>query len=308
MKFEILISILFELLSKKTVSAVYLAEKYNVSVRTIYRYIECLENAGIPLYTVRGKYGGIAIIDTYKYGATFFTRPEYNQTIDALSAIVKSVPNKHLSSVLNKLKSNIRNEYSGFDIKSGNLIIDAGPWGDTVGYKTKLILVQKAIEEQRVLSITYHDRNGERSSRDIEPHVIVFKQGLWYVYAYCRLRNSFRFFKTGRIEQANISNLHFTRKEIAEGELPLDFWHNSIEAQSIVMEIDKSVLSDVEEWLGIENVSLVGDKHIAEATLPYDDGLVSKIMSYGNGIKVISPADLKQKIKEKAKALINIYK
>ena len=296
MKFETLISILFELLSKKTVSATYLAEKYTVSTRTIYRYIECLENAGIPLYTVRGKYGGISIIDTYKYGATFFTRPEYNQTIDALSAIVQSVPNKHLSSVLNKLKSNIRNEYSGFDIKSGNLIIDAGPWGDTVGYKTKLILIQKAIEENRVLSITYHDRNGERSIRDIEPHVIVFKQGLWYVYAYCHLRNSFRFFKTGRIEQANISNEHFARREIKEGELPLDFWHNSIKAESIVMQIDKSVLSDVEEWLGIENVSLVNDKYIAEATLPYDEGLVSKITPVPGGVGPLTVATLLENV------------
>ena len=307
MKFETLISILFELLSKKTVSATYLAEKYTVSTRTIYRYIECLENAGIPLYTVRGKYGGISIIDTYKYGATFFTRPEYNQTIDALSAIVQSVPNKHLSSVLNKLKSNIRNEYSGFDIKSGNLIIDAGPWGDTVGYKTKLILIQKAIEENRVLSITYHDRNGERSIRDIEPHVIVFKQGLWYVYAYCHLRNSFRFFKTGRIEQAIILNQPFVRKDLSNVELPLNFWENNIAAVDVTMQVDTSVLSDVQEWLGVETISKVNDNFIANAKLPFDKGLVSKIMSFGNGIKVLEPLELKEEIKEQARKIVEIY-
>lgn len=308
MKFEILISILFDLMSKKSVSATYLADKYEVSTRTIYRYINCIECAGIPIYTTRGKFGGISIIDTFKFSSTFMTVSEYNQTIDALSAIVKSVPNKTLSSAINKLKAGSRNEFNSFDIKSGNLIIDAGPWGDTVGYKAKLAVLQQAIDEKKVLEIKYHDRNGSVTDREIEPHVIVFKQGLWYVYAYCRLRNEFRFFKTGRIEQANSTGEKFSRREIKNDELPLNFWHANLVAEDVVMEIDVSVLSDVEEWLGIENVKEINGKHVAEVSLPYDDGLVSKIMSYGKGIKVISPQKLKDKITDNVKELIDIYK
>jgi predicted DNA-binding transcriptional regulator YafY len=74
------------------------------------------------------------------------------------------------------------------------------------------------------------------------------------------------------------------------------------------MEIDKSVVSDVEEWLGIENVNKVGEKFYASASLPIDDGLVSKIISFGNGIKVVSPKDLQSKIKEKAKHITELYK
>ncbi|MBQ8197582.1 MAG: YafY family transcriptional regulator [Clostridia bacterium] len=307
MKFEILIRILFELMSKKSVSAIYLADKYEVSTRTIYRYINCIECAGIPIYTTRGKYGGFSIVDSYKFSSTFMTVSEYNQTIDALSAIVKSVPNKTLSSAINKLKAGSRNEFNSFDIKSGNLIIDAGPWGDTVGYKAKLALLQRAIDEKSVLTIKYHDRTGSVSERNIEPHVIVFKQGLWYVYAYCRLRNEFRFFKTGRIEQANFTGEKFSRREINNDELPLNFWHANIIAEDVIMEIDKSVLSDVEEWLGIENVKEINGKHVAEVSLPYDEGLVSKIMSYGKGVKVISPQKLKDKIKENVSELIEIY-
>ncbi len=307
MKYEIMLSILFELMSKKCVTAKYLSNKYEVSVRSIYRYINCLELSGVPLYTIRGRDGGFAIVDTFRFSSTFMTVNEFEQTISALSAIVESVPNKTLDSAINKLKSTIKNEYSGFDLKSGNLIIDAGPWGDTVGYKSKLSIIEKSIESLNKLSIKYHDRNGQISERIIEPHVILFKQGLWYVFAYCNLRKEFRFFKTGRIESATILKEKFIRKDISKMDLPLDFWHNSIEAEQVVMEVDKNVISDVEEWLGIENVEVVEDKFIARASLPYDDGLVSKIMSYGKGIKVISPKKLAEKIKTTAEELIKQY-
>ncbi|MBE5737911.1 MAG: YafY family transcriptional regulator [Clostridiales bacterium] len=308
MKYEIMLKILFELMSKKCVKASYLANKYEVSVRSIHRYINCLELAGVPIYTIRGNGGGFAIIDTFKFSSTFLTINEFEHTINALTAITEGVPNKDLTNVINKLKSVMRNEYSGFDIKSGNLIIDAGPWGDTVGYKSKLSVVQKCIDSNNLLSITYHDRNGDVTNRIIEPHVIVFKQGLWYVFAYCRLRNDFRFFKTGRIQQANVLDEKFTRKDLSSQELPLNFWQNTVLAKDVVLEIDKKCLSDVEEWLGIENITCQKDKYIAEVKLPYDNGLVSKIMSYGNGIKVISPTDLSNQIKKYAQDILDAYK
>jgi len=187
-------------------------------------------------------------------------------------------------------------------------VIDGGPWGDTNGYKTKLSVLQKAIENCEKLSITYHDREVNVTERVIEPYVIVFKQGLWYVYAYCNLRKDFRFFKTGRIESATLTKEYFTRKDITKMDLPLDFWHNTVEAEQIVMEISEKYLSDIEEWLGIENVGIENGKHIARVTLPYDDGLVSKIMSYGDSIKVLEPAKLTEKIKQSAESLIKVYK
>lgn len=306
MKYEIMLDILFELLSKKCVSASYLANKYQVSKRSIYRYINEIEYAGVPLYTVRGNSGGIAIIDTFRLSSTFLSVKEYEQVINALSSINSSLPNKLLDSAINKLKSNVKNEYSGFDVKSGNLIIDCGPWGDTVGYKTKMKIVQQCIENNRQLFIRYHDRNSKVTERIIDPHVIVFKQGIWYVYAFCNKRNEFRFFKIGRIEQAHMLNSAFKRRDFGN-DLPFDTWYNSVEARDVIMEIDKKIVSDMEEWLGVENVKLEGDKYVARAKLPFDDSLVSKIMSYGMGITVKSPKELKEKIKTCAKELLQNY-
>ncbi len=308
MKYEIMLGILFELLSKKCVKAAYLADKFGVSTRSIHRYISSLEMAGVPIYTIRGNNGGFAIVDTYRLSSSFMTKIEFEQTISALEAITDSVPNKALDSAINKLKSANKNPESGFDIKSGGIIIDAGPWGDTVYYKAKLAVIQKSLEECKKLQITYHDRNGDITKRVIEPHVIVFKQGLWYVYAYCNLREEFRFFKTGRIEQAIISEEKFVKRDLSKMSLPLDFWHTNVVGEDVIMEIDKHSVSDVEEWLGIENVKLINGKYIASANLPFDNGLVSKIMSYGKGIKVIEPQKLKRAIKENTQAILDNYK
>jgi predicted DNA-binding transcriptional regulator YafY len=307
MKFEIMLKILFELLGKKCVKASYLAQKYEVSVRSIYRYIDALDYAGVPIYTIRGSQGGFAIVDTYKLSSTFMTVKEFDSVINTLQAITNSVPDKTLNDAINKLKASVKNEYSGFNIQSGNLVIDAGPWGDSVGYKSKLNIIQQSINENKKINIKYHDRNGEITERTIEPHVIVFKQGLWYVFAYCHLRNEFRFFKTGRIEYATLTKETFKKQDISKMNLPLDFWHNTNQTSDVVLEINKTCLSDVEEWLGIENVSLVSGKHIASVKLPIDNGLVSKIMSFGNGVKVLEPANLKNEIKKCAKKIMENY-
>ena len=307
MKFEIMMGILFELMSKNCVKASYLANKFEVSVRSIHRYINDLEMSGVPIYTLRGNQGGFAIIDTFKLSSTFFTKSEFEQTINALTAINEGVPNKTLESAILKLKSAVRNEFSGFTLKGGNLIIDAGPWGDTVGYKSKLIVLQKSIEECKKLLIRYHDRNGEITERIIEPHVIVFKQGLWYTFAYCNLRKEFRFFKTGRIERATLLDDKFIRQDISNMDLPTNFWQADVEARSVLLEINKKCLSDVEEWLGIENVKKDNNKYIADVKLPFDNGLVSKIISFGSGIKVLAPTELKKAVKACATDICNNY-
>ena len=307
MKYEIMLSILFDMLSKKSVKAAYLADKYGISVRTVHRYIASMEAAGVPVYTIRGNGGGFSIIDTYKLPATFMTEAEFEHTINTLSALNNGLTDKVLSSAITKLKAVRKNEYSGFDIKSGNLVIDGGPWGDTVGYKSKLNVIRKCIDEKLQLDITYHDRNGEITERTIEPHVLVFKQGLWYVYAFCRLRNDFRFFKTGRIAAAKITSTHFERQDVSDLMLPFDSWFTGVETISVAMQVEKSCLSEIEEWLGVENVNEENGGFVARANLPDDEGLLSKIMSYGNGLKVLEPKSLKDKIKDRIKQIYDLY-
>ncbi len=307
MKYEIMIKILFELLAKKCVSAGDLAEKYEISRRTVYRYIECLEAAGVPLYTRRGKDGGFSIVDTYKLSACFMTKTEFETVISTLITFNKQVPSSILDGAIKKLQATVKNDAYGFEIKSGNLFIDGGPWGDTVSYKSKIKAISEAIEKEVCLEIKYHDRGGEKTTRIIEPHSLVLKQGLWYVYAFCRLRQEFRLFKTGRIEYANVTKQTFKRREIGFN-LSFSAWYETVDTLDVVMEVDKSIVSDIEEWLGIENVFLnASGKITAAAKLPFDSGLVSKILSFGGKLKVVKPSSLKEQLINSAKEIIKNY-
>ena len=307
MKFEIMLGILFDLLSNKNVTAKKLAYKYEVSLRSIYRYITSLELAGVPIYTNRGKGGGFALVDTYKLSSTFMTVDEFESAINAMSAIADGITDKTLESAITKLKASVKNEYNSFNVSGGSLIIDGGSWGDSLGYKTKLLVVQKSIEGCNQLLIKYHDRNGEVTERIIEPHVIVFKQGLWYVFAYCNLRKEFRLFKTGRIHSATLLKTKFVKQSVDKLDVPLDYWNTVKEVSPVTLKIDKSVVSDVEEWLGIETIENIDGEYFANAKLPIDNGLVSKILGFGSGLTVVSPEELKNSVIKKAKEIISIY-
>lgn len=308
MKFEIMMRILIDLMSKKVVSAKYLAEKYGVSTRSIYRYVETIESANVPIYTTRGAQGGFSIVDTFRINSSFLTRKEFEQTISALSSICNEVPNKTLTGVIDKLKSTFKKEDSNLNLSSGNLVIDSSPWGDSKQYKGKLATIENCVETQTMLEISYHDRNVIKTTRKIEPHIIVFKQGLWYVYAYCHLRNSFRFFKIGRIEKAIILEEKFERKIVKKEDLPLSFWNsNESVMENVVLQLTSSTLSEVEDWLGIESIEKIKGVYYASAMLPIDNGLVSKIMSYGKNVKVIKPNSLKEKVKTFANEIASVY-
>lgn len=128
MKYETLLKIYFELAAKRSISVHALAEKYHLSPRTIHRYLEELEKAGLPLYSKRGKNGGFAVVDSYRVSATCFTAEEYSLIVNALEAFRREVESETLDSTLNKIRAAKRGG-TELQLKSDRLIIDASPWG-----------------------------------------------------------------------------------------------------------------------------------------------------------------------------------
>ena len=237
MKYKIIIDILFLLLSREKVSAKYIADRFDISLRTVYRYIDEL-SLSVPLYNIRGRNGGIAICDTYKLPASFLTKEESEFLIGTLNGIKDELNSQTLSSIIDKIMSITKKSGDKF-FEFGNLVIDGGPWGNTEMNKSKITLLEKCIEEKKVVYLEYLSRNGEKSQREIEPHTLVLKQGIWYVYAFCRLREKFRLFKLGRITLANETNQTFTRRQLENvGEI-LESWYNTLQGQDIDLMISK---------------------------------------------------------------------
>ena len=272
-----MIEILILLLSGKTITASKIADRYEISVRSVYRYVDDLSLCGIPVYVTRGRYGGIKIADTYRLPSGFFTNGEYTATINALTAMLSQVSDKNLSTALEKLQIQQKSEKRELAV-CGNIIVDGG---------------------------TYISRDGEHSKRVVDPHTLIYKQGIWYVYAFCHTKQTFRTFKIGRIKSASFTGETFVKKAVSREETDLSFNYPAEKLVDVTFGIEKSSLADAEDWLGIDNIEPRGEGFIASLSLPDDEGLVNKILSYGGKVKVLEPQNLKERVIETARKIAN---
>ena len=305
MKYQIMTGILFTLLARRKVSAGELAAKYDVSVRSIYRYVDEMTVCGVPIDVIRGSQGGIRISDTYTLPKGLLTREEYKRTAECLLVMNEQLHDSVLHDVIEKLSRREKNEERNVEF-TGDILVDGGTWGDERKFSDLLAFHTKAIKERAEIEIDYSDRGGERTHRVILPHLLVLKQNIWYVYAYCRLRSAFRLFKLGRIRSSFETGNHFERIPFRREDIPLSFWKEDSEVDA-AFEISPECLPFAEEWLGVSNVYEREGKYYAEAVLPDDESLVGKILSAGAGMKVLSPPSLQARVKEEVKKLAGAY-
>ena len=143
MKFQIMTGILFTLLARRKVKAAYLAKKYDVSVRSIYRYIEEMTVAGIPIDVVRGAQGGIFISDAFTLPKGLLTKEEYQKTLECLLAMNEQIRDETLSDVIEKLGRREKAEERRAEL-GGNILVDGGPWGDERRFSDLLSVISHA--------------------------------------------------------------------------------------------------------------------------------------------------------------------
>lgn len=296
MKYRTMMKILATLLSRKKITAAELAERYEVSQRTIYRYIDDLSVAGIPVEVMRGRYGGITISDAFRLPAGYFTREEYNATRSALDAWAAQVGDEAAVSALEKIERQQKNDKRELAV-CANIIVDGGVWGDMGAFTEKMKLCERAVNDRACLEIDYISREGEHSRRVIDPYVLILKRNVWYVYAFCHTKQEFRTFKIGRMKKVFMTGGHFERREISREDIPLNFTYSSEDMTKLTLEIERSALADAEEWLGVDAIEPRGNALICEISLPRE-GLANKILSFGGAVKVLAPAGLAEQIKD----------
>lgn len=308
MKYEILLNILFELLAKRKLTAAYLAEKHNVSARTIYRYVEILALC-VPVQIQRGRNGGIFISDAYKLPVGFMTEEEYESAIEALSAMYSQLPEERFLKAKRKLSAQAKSEMRDLTLSGtvNTILVDSGTWGDTRRFSEKLRLVEGSIRDCSVMEIDYSSRLGEKSHRKIEPHVLVFKQSIWYVYAFCRKQRAFRLFRLGRIESAVLSGEKFIRRPFRREDIPLNYWTGESASADVTLEVNEDAYADVRDWLGGENLRRTDGKWYADVRLPDDKVLIRKIAGFGDAVKVLAPEDVRRRVKETAQKIAALY-
>lgn len=299
-------SILMILLTKRKVSREYLAERFSVSTRTVSRYLNILEDAGVPIVSAPGIGGGIAIADDFTVDRTFLSESELARIRSALDRTADEFPdnvNRALSEKL--LHIGKSRERDGWTVKQDELYIDC-EYEQAAFLRPRLRTLSQAIEAKRAVDIKYTDSRGCVSYRTVEPYTLVFKSGAWYVYAMCRLRGDFRLFRLSRIRDIRITSKSFTRCESRLTEkLELEYY-NEVYIE-LEFEFFPAVRESVEDWLGGDAVGERGTTLVARAELPLTDSLYKHLLSYGSSIKVIEPPELAERLKEDARLMLEVY-
>ncbi len=291
-----LFEILYILLQKKKVTAKELADKFEVSTRTIYRDIDTLSRANIPIYSNKGKDGGIGILEDYIFNKSILTEEEQNQILFALQSLEK-VSGQNEKDILEKM-STIFNKKIDEWIK-----IDFSNWGENNFKENRFEIIKSAIIKKQLLEFTYYNSNGEKSKRIVEPLQIWFKDKSWYLVSYCRTKQNYRIFKITRIKEVKLLEEHFERELPKEKEKKYNF-------KSILLELEvkKEMAYRVyDEFETNEITKNEKDNFLIKVEYPENDWVYGYILSFGEFAKVLKPERAKKVIKEKLQKAIKYY-
>jgi len=281
---------MYLLSEKKCIKASELAEHFEVSVRTIYRDVETLSMAGIPIYAKKGKYGGIAILDNFVFEKSIVSEDEQIQILAAIQSI-QEVEKGTINDLLVKL--------SGlFQIKNPNWIsIDFSDWSNQ--HQELFQRVKFAIVKTRILKFDYYGRIGDISTRKVEPIQLWFKEHAWYLRGYCQEKHAIRVFKLSRMKRVECLDESFKKKELnIEDKEEIDKYIDSPQNKiSFSMKIDKCMAYQVFDYFEEHEIKSNEDgSFTVSLNYPKDEWLYGMIMSFGNHAKVISPESLKSEV------------
>ncbi|MBK1809991.1 YafY family transcriptional regulator [Clostridium sp. YIM B02505] len=300
MQISRLFQIIYILLEKRSITAGELAEKFEVSVRTIYRDIDALCQAGIPIYASQGKGGGISLIDKFVLDKSLFSEREQDKILLALQSL-SALQYPELDEVLSKL--------SGIFKKSNVswIEVDFSDWGSEKNQNEAFRLLKDAILEQLIITFSYFNANGEKSNRKIEPFKLLFKHKDWYMQGYCLEKEALRTFKINRI-----TNIHITEEQCVH-QVSKDYITNSVaevdkERINLVLKISKEGAYRVYDDFDEENITKHEDgSYTVKVSMPNGEWIYNYLLSFGTVLEVIEPESIREEIALRLNHMVNKY-
>lgn len=307
MKIERLLGIVVYLLNRDIVNANTLAEKFEVSTRTIQRDIETLNLAGIPITSVQGTNGGYGIIDGFKLEKQITNKEDYQFIITALMGMNSAYNNKKLEATLEKLLS-------------------ASKQGKTINPKVKLDLsvsregsnideylriIENAIDMESLIEFEYTNSYKNKTLRFVEPIGVVYKWYAWYMLGYCREKKDYRLFKVARMRGLKKLEEHFSVKHENLGKLLAQQEEkDNRKYMDVKILCNKMIHVSIEEYFPNARITEKEDGNfILQFAAPDNEiGWKGLLLTYGNKIKIIEPEELKTEFISKAKEIIDIYR
>lgn len=308
MKIDRLLAIVMVLLECDAITAKRLAERFEVSTRTIYRDLEAINRAGIPIVCMPGPKGGVSILKSYKVGKQLFSTNEIVCLLMGLESIRFGLAGERVSTAREKLGSLIPSEKQDETLaKSKQVVIDLNPWGCVAEPETHLQTLQKAIEEHTVIEFCYEDRNGKMTKKHVEPYRLLFKWNGWYMQGYCLDRNEVRTYKVMRIRDIANTDHPFTPRYLSEKELSPTLFDDSA-LPLVVLVVQGSAKEEIGVRFGHDCISAEkGDVSIAKVHMPINEQAASYLLSFGSQCECLEPLAMRSMIRNVAKKAVDQY-
>lgn len=295
-----LFEILYLLMEGETVTASAFARKLEVSARTIYRDIDALSGAGIPVYMTKGKGGGIRLLPDFVLDKSLFSRQEQDEILYALQSLA-ATGGLQDRAVLSRMKGLFQRAPADW------IDVDFSNWGHGPQEREKFQRIKQGILESRVLSFTYYSSYGQATQRLIEPMKLRFRGSAWYVHGFCLEKQELRIFKVSRMKEIAVTEEPFIRRKITlppleeenqpSGELiSLKLEFEPYCAYRVYDEFDRSLITPVEN--GRLQVSI---------EFPPGGWVLGYLLSFGDGVTVLSPKEIQEELRDQGEKLKEKY-
>lgn len=299
MQINRLFELLYLLLNKKKMTARQLAERFEVSTRTIYRDIETLSSAGIPIYATKGKDGGISLMENFVFQSSLLSAEEQKNILASLKGLqVLNYPDAQ------KITEKLENLFCR---KNQDWIeVDFSYWGSSEKDKKKFEQLKESVIKSKVVKIVYCNSSGESAERMIEPLKLYFKSSSWYLSAYCRKQNSLRMFKITRIRSYELLQETFEPK--MEPKIENDYTHWGNEVTQLKFWIHKSMAFRVYDEFEEQEIQKLEDGNfIITASYFIDDWILGYLLSFGQYLELLEPKEVRGQFYENLKTLLKKY-
>lgn len=308
MKIDRMLTIIVMLLNRSRISAKELAEKFGISVRTVYRDIETINMAGIPIISYPGNNGGFGIIENYKLDHQLLTLNNLCSMLSALKGVNSSLEDVELESSIEKLRNLIpHDKIHHLDLRMEQIIIGMQPWAYNSRQKQLVKLIQNAITQTQLIKISYRSYANETSIRQIEPMSLVFKSYTWYLFAYCYLKEDFRVFRISRIIDLQIEDVIFTRKEKSYHEIE-EASKKQVSLTNITLKFASKVRARVEDVFDRENIEILNTGElIVSGQFPEKEWCFALIFSFGEYVEVLGPETVRREVASRIRSMNEKY-
>lgn len=308
MKIDRLVSIVMILLERKRICAQELADMFEVSLRTIYRDVDAINLAGIPIRSTPGVGGGFEIMPNYKVDKNIFSASDLSALLMGLSSVSGLIRGNELANALAKIKSFIpADKAKDIELKASQILVDLSPWMGNQTIQPYLQIIQTALQENKLLSFDYSAHHGKTSSRIVEPYRLVLKSNHWYFQGYCCARADYRLFKLSRMANLQLTEETFLPRNC---EKPLLNFDNTTANTliNIKLRIHKSILDRVLDLCPLENFLPDDDDHFL-VNFPFieNDYYYDVLLGFGNKCQCLEPVHIRQEIKRRILEMAKIY-